>query len=117
MVGLSRNEPKAIRAHPTGKGLGAFCTTFKSRYLKIEDVNLAEIVDQLTIGRDCDMTLLIRQKLYDAFAFPLAVRGHRPVLHVAALALRVAPPVLTSPAKYTTARTYRLFRRGMEVFI
>ena len=30
------------------------------------------------------MTLLIRQKLYDAFAFPLAVRGHRPVLHVVA---------------------------------
>ena len=48
MAGLSQNELEAIRAHPLGKGLKAFRTTFKSRYLKNEDVNLAEIVDQLT---------------------------------------------------------------------
>jgi len=48
MAGLSQNELKAIRAHPLRKGLEAFRTTFKSRYLKSEDVNLTEIVDQLT---------------------------------------------------------------------
>ena len=48
MAGLSQNELKAIRAHPLKKGLETFRTTFKSRYLKSEDVNLTEIVDQLT---------------------------------------------------------------------
>ncbi len=48
MAGLSQNELKAIRAHPLRKGLEAFRTTFKSRYLKSEDVGLTEIVDQLT---------------------------------------------------------------------
>ena len=48
MAGLSQNELKAIRAHPLRKGLETFCTTFKSRYLKSEDVNLTEIIDQLT---------------------------------------------------------------------
>ena len=48
MAGLSQNELKAIRAHPLRKGLETFRTTFKSRYLESEDVNLAEIVDQLT---------------------------------------------------------------------
>lgn len=43
--GLSQNELKAIRAHPVRKGLETFRTTFKSVYL---NVNLAEIVDQLT---------------------------------------------------------------------
>ena len=43
--GLLQNELKAIRAHPLRKGLEAFRTTFKSGYL---NVNLAEIVDQLT---------------------------------------------------------------------
>lgn len=45
---LSQNELKAIRAHPLKKGLETFRTTFKSRYLKSEDVNLTEIVNQLT---------------------------------------------------------------------
>lgn len=48
MAGLLQNELKAIRAHPLRKGLESFRTTFKSRYLKSEDVNLTEIVDQLT---------------------------------------------------------------------
>ncbi|KAL8669127.1 MAG: hypothetical protein Q9168_006267 [Polycauliona sp. 1 TL-2023] len=48
MVGLSQNELKAIRAHPLRKGLETFRTTFRSSYLKSEDVNLTEIVDQLT---------------------------------------------------------------------
>lgn len=48
MAGLSQNELKAIRAHPLRKGLETFHTTFKSRYLKGEYVNLTEIVDQLT---------------------------------------------------------------------
>lgn len=50
MAGLSQNELKAIRAHPLRKGLETFRTTFKSRYLKSEDVNLTEIVDLLTSG-------------------------------------------------------------------
>jgi hypothetical protein len=48
MAGLSQNELKAIRAHPLKEGLEAFRTTFKSRHPKSEDVNLTEIVDQLT---------------------------------------------------------------------
>ena len=48
MAGLSQNELKAIRAHPLKKGLETFRTTFNSKYLKGEDVNLTEIVDQLT---------------------------------------------------------------------
>ena len=48
MAGLSQNEFKAIRAYPLREGLETFHTTFKSRYLKSGDVNLTEIVDQLT---------------------------------------------------------------------
>lgn len=48
MAGLSQNELKAIRAHPMRNGLKTFRTTFKSRYLKSENVNLTEIVDLLT---------------------------------------------------------------------
>ena len=48
MAGLSQNDVKAIRAHPLRKGLEAFRTTFKSRYLKRGDVNLTEIIDHLT---------------------------------------------------------------------
>lgn len=48
MAGLSQNELKAITAHPLRKGLETFRTTFKSRYLKSEDLNLTEIVDLLT---------------------------------------------------------------------
>ncbi len=48
MAGLSQNELKAIRTHPLRKGLETFRTTFNSKYLKSEDVNLTEIVDQLT---------------------------------------------------------------------
>ncbi len=48
MAELSQNELKAIRAHPLREGLEAFRTMFKSRYPKSEDLNLTEIVDQLT---------------------------------------------------------------------
>ena len=48
MAGLSQNELEAIRTHPLRKELESFRTTFNSKYLKSEDVNLTEIVDQLT---------------------------------------------------------------------
>ena len=48
MAGLSQNEFKAIRVHPLKIGLENFRATIRSRYIKSEDVNVTEIVDQLT---------------------------------------------------------------------
>ena len=48
MAELSQDELEVIRAHPLRKGLGNFRTTFKSRYLKRENANVTEVLDQLT---------------------------------------------------------------------
>jgi hypothetical protein len=48
MAELSQNELKAIKAHPVRTGLETFRTTFISRYLKSENANVTEVVDQLT---------------------------------------------------------------------
>ena len=48
MTELSQNELKVIRAHSLKKSLGNFRTTFKSRYLKRENANVTEVLDQLT---------------------------------------------------------------------
>jgi len=48
MAELSQNELKAIKAHPVRTGLETFHTTFISRYLKSENANVTEVVDQLT---------------------------------------------------------------------
>ncbi|KAL8906150.1 MAG: hypothetical protein Q9207_002183 [Kuettlingeria erythrocarpa] len=48
MAELLQNELEAIGAHPLRKELDTFRTTFKSRYPTSEDVNLTEIVKQLT---------------------------------------------------------------------
>lgn len=45
MAGLSQDE---INAHLLGKRFKTFRTTFESKYLKNENVDLAEIVDQFT---------------------------------------------------------------------
>ena len=50
MAGLSQNVLKAIRTHPLRKGFEILRMTFKSKYLKSEEVNLTETVDQLTPG-------------------------------------------------------------------
>jgi len=47
MTKFLQNELKVIRAQSLREKLEAFCTTFKSRYFKSEDLNLTEIVDQL----------------------------------------------------------------------
>ena len=47
MARLSQNELKTIRDHPLKIRLESFRATIRSRYIKSEDVNLTEIVDQL----------------------------------------------------------------------
>ncbi|MCJ1251250.1 hypothetical protein MMC30_008481 [Trapelia coarctata] len=48
MAELSQNELEAIKAYPVRTGLETFRTTFISRYLKSENANVTEVVDQLT---------------------------------------------------------------------
>jgi len=48
MAELSQNELKAIKAHPARTALETFRTTIISRYLKSENANVTEVVDQLT---------------------------------------------------------------------
>ena len=48
MAELSQNELKAITAHPVGKGLETFRTTFASRYLRSKNADVTEAVHRLT---------------------------------------------------------------------
>ncbi|KAL2056600.1 hypothetical protein ABVK25_002994 [Lepraria finkii] len=48
MAGFSQNELKAITAHPVGKGLDTFRTTFASRYLRSKNADVTEVVHRLT---------------------------------------------------------------------